>query len=71
LIDIDHPKDLIGQDPFEMHEKLCAPSGQRHDPCMIDLFMSVVHFMQTGKALSWWSFTKERKEKIAQTEEKK
>jgi hypothetical protein len=64
VIGIDHPKHLIGQDPFELYEKLCTVSGQRHDPCMIDIFMSAVHFMEGGEALPWWSFTAARKKTI-------
>ncbi|MDA3865062.1 MAG: helix-hairpin-helix domain-containing protein [Deltaproteobacteria bacterium] len=63
LIGIDHPKKLIGKDPFKMHEDLCAITGKKHDPCVIDVFMSVVHFMEGGEPLPWWSFTQERKEK--------
>ncbi len=29
LIGIDHPKKLIGKDPFRLYEELCAISGQR------------------------------------------
>ncbi len=61
LIGVAHPKDLIGKDAFDMYKKLCAISGQRHDPCVIDVFMSVVHFMEGGEALPWWSFTEYRK----------
>ncbi len=45
--------------PFEEH-------GKKHDPCMIDVFMSAVHFMETGEALHWYSFTLNRKEKMNQ-----
>ena len=61
VIGIDHPKKLIGKEPFELYDKLCAISGERHDPCVIDIFMSVVHFMEGGEPLPWWSFTDERK----------
>jgi hypothetical protein len=61
LIGIDHPKKLIGMEPFKMYEKLCAKTGKRQDPCVIDVFMSVVHFMESGESLPWWSFTQERK----------
>ena len=40
---------------------LCAATGKRHDPCVIDVFMSAVHFMDGGEPLPWWSFTQERK----------
>ena len=63
LIGIDHPKKLIGKDPFELFEALCARTGKRSDPCVIDVFMSVVHFMEGGEPLPWWSFTDQRKER--------
>ncbi|MGZ5780742.1 MAG: helix-hairpin-helix domain-containing protein [Burkholderiaceae bacterium] len=45
-----------------MHESLCNITGVQHDPCVIDVFMSVVSFMEGGAALSWWSFTEKRKQ---------
>ena len=61
MIGIDHPADLIGEDAFDMYERLCAITGKRHDPCVIDVFMSVIHFMEGGEPLPWWSFTESRK----------
>lgn len=61
LIGIDHPKKLIGKEPFELYGALCTTSGKRHDPCVIDVFMSVIHFMEGGDPLPWWSFTDKRK----------
>ena len=66
LIGIDHPKELIGMDPFKMYEELCTATGKRHDPCVIDVFMSAVHFMEGGEPFPWWSFTQERKNHITQ-----
>ncbi|MDY6863238.1 MAG: helix-hairpin-helix domain-containing protein [Thermodesulfobacteriota bacterium] len=66
LIGIDHPKKLIGKEPFELYKALCAMSGKKHDPCVIDVFMSVVHFMEGGDPLPWWAFTNKRKKYIAQ-----
>jgi hypothetical protein len=60
-IGIRAPQQLIGQNPFKLYEALCERTGGRHDPCVIDVFMSVVHFMDGGEALPWWSFTQERK----------
>ena len=65
LVGIDRPKELIGKNPFELYDKLCAKSGKRQDPCVIDVFMSVVQFMEEGDALPWWAFTEKRKEMIA------
>ncbi len=66
LIGIDHPKKLIGMEPFKMYEDLCGATGKRHDPCVIDVFISAVHFMEGGEPLPWWSFTQERKNHIIQ-----
>lgn len=55
------PAALVGQNPFSMHKALCTITGVQHDPCVIDVFMSVVSFMEGGAALPWWSFTEQRK----------
>jgi hypothetical protein len=34
------------------------------DPCVIDVFMSAVNFMETGEVHSWWDFTASRKKKL-------
>ncbi|MBA3037008.1 MAG: hypothetical protein FP814_11015 [Desulfobacterium sp.] len=34
------------------------------DQCVIDVFISVMHFMEGGNPLPWWSFTGERKQKM-------
>jgi Pathogenicity locus len=65
LIGIDHPKKLIGKDAFELHGLLCSVTGQKHDPCVIDVFMSVIHFMEGGDPLPWWSFTEQRKKLLS------
>ena len=65
LIGIDHPKKLIGKDPFELFETLCARTGERSDPCVIDVFMSVIHFMEGGEPFPWWAFTDQRKERVS------
>lgn len=60
-IGIDRPQQLIGRDPFELYDQLCRTTGIRQDPCMIDVLMSVVAFMNGGDPLPWWSFTEARK----------
>ncbi|NOX76165.1 MAG: mitomycin resistance protein [Gammaproteobacteria bacterium] len=64
LVGIEHPKELLGKDAFELYEVLCSISGKRHDPCVIDVFMSAIYFMEGGDSLPWWSFTDERKKQI-------
>jgi len=60
-IGLDHPRKLIGKNSFELYEELCTKSGQNHDPCVIDVFLSAIHFMEGGEPFPWWSFTDERK----------
>lgn len=61
LIGIKQPKQLCGRDPYKLYEKLCRLTGERHDPCVIDTFISIVRFMDGGPAKPWWHFTAERK----------
>jgi hypothetical protein len=61
LIGIESPQQLAGQDPIHLYEELCRTTGTRHDPCMIDTFVAIVHFMDTGEAKPWWHFTARRK----------
>tara|TARA_B110000467_G_C17921160_1_gene264967 strand:+ start:147 stop:449 length:303 start_codon:yes stop_codon:yes gene_type:complete len=61
LLGIEKPDDLVGQDPYEMYEKLCIITGNRHDPCVIDVFVSVTCFINGGEPKPWWDFTAERK----------
>ena len=63
-IGIRSPQQLAGKDPFQLYEALCKRTGMRQDPCVIDVFISIVHFMDGGEALAWWSFTQERKRKL-------
>jgi hypothetical protein len=62
LLGIREPSQLIGKCPFEMYEKLCQITATRHDPCVIDVFMSVTRFMSGEEAQPWWKFTEERKQ---------
>ncbi len=64
LIGINHPAELKGKDAFELYERLNRATGKRQDPCVIDVFMAAVHFMEDGDPLPWWSFTAERKKSI-------
>ena len=64
LIGIDHPQQLVGRKPFELYDVLCSITSKRHDPCVIDVFMAVVSFMEGGDPLPWWSFTTARKHQM-------
>jgi hypothetical protein len=55
------PADLVGRDPYEMHDRLSLLTGARQDPCVLDVFLSVVRFMAGEPARPWWAYTDERR----------
>lgn len=61
IIGIKHPLELKNQNPFDIYNKLCKKVGFKIDPCMIDVFMSAVDFMNGAKPTPWWFYTPERK----------
>jgi len=65
-IGIEHPQQLIGKNPFNLYETLCKTTGKKHDPCVLDVFMSAVDFMEGGEPKLWWEFTQKRKKKLSQ-----
>lgn len=62
LLGITQPDELRSRDPYQMYQQLCELTGQRHDPCVIDVFISVTRFMQGEDAKAWWCYTDERKQ---------
>jgi len=62
LVNIQTPKDLIGKDGYQLYDELFKVTGKKHDPCVIDVFLSVVDFMNGGEGKPWWKFTAKRKE---------
>lgn len=57
--------DLIGKDPYQMYEQLCVNTGRRHDPCVLDIFIAAVTYMEGGPAKKWWAYTPQRKARLA------
>jgi hypothetical protein len=64
LLNIFIPSDLVGKDPYKMYEELCQVTGTKHDPCVIDVFISAVKYMQGEPPRKWWYYTPERKKKL-------
>lgn len=62
---INTPADLIGHDPCELYERLSRITGVRQDPCVLDVFLSVVRFMEGDPAQPWWAYTEERRTLLA------
>jgi Pathogenicity locus len=60
-IGIRKPVELKDQDAYVLYSQLCNTSGKRHDPCVIEVFISAIRYMQGQAAQPWWAFTEERK----------
>lgn len=61
LVGVRRPADLRGRDPYALYDALCAATGERQDPCVLDVFISAVRFMEGAPARPWCYYTKERK----------
>jgi hypothetical protein len=62
---IKRPGQLKGKDPYALYARLCERTGVRHDPCVLDTFISAVRYMEGGPVQPWWHFTRERRENQA------
>lgn len=63
-IGIQNPKDLIGKDGIRLWEKLCQQTKTQHDPCVADVFLSAIDFMEGSAPQKWWAFTQTRKQRL-------
>jgi hypothetical protein len=63
LLGIERAEQLRGQDPLDLYQRLCHLTGQRQDPCVLDVMIAVVRYMEGGPELPWWAHTAERKKK--------
>ncbi len=61
LLGIHQPSQLVGKCPFKMYAMLCEKTASRHDPCVMDVFISVTRFMAGDDPRPWWTYTAERK----------
>jgi hypothetical protein len=64
LLGYKKPSDLAGQNPYVMYRNLCESTGKRHDPCLLDAFISAVSFCNGNPPKPWWEYTAERKLKL-------
>ena len=55
----------MGADAYALYDRLAEVTGERHDPCVLDTFISVVRFMDGEEAQPWWAYTAERKRVLA------
>jgi len=66
ILGIKQPFELIGQDPYSMFRELCQVTGKQFDPCLADVFVSAVKFMEGGPPKKWWYYTEERKRTLSE-----
>jgi len=64
-VGITQTSQLAGRDAIEIYEEMCAASGRRLDPCLLDTVMSAVEQADGGPARPWWDYTAERKRKLS------
>ena len=69
LVGIKTPFELIGQDPLSLYADLCSVTGKRFDPCLADVFISAVKFMEGAPARDWWYYTDQRKRALQKATE--
>jgi hypothetical protein len=60
-IGITAPADLIASDAYTLYLALCARSGKRQDPCVLDTFIAACEFMRGAAPTPWWLYTARRK----------
>ncbi len=65
LLGIQRTQQLIGKNAYQMHRQLCELYNKKQDPCVIDVFLAVVHFMEGGNSAPWYHFTEERKKYLS------
>ena len=61
VLGIETPAQLTGRDAWAMYTQLCTITGVRHDPCVIDVFLSLVDFANGEQPQPWWHYTAQRK----------
>ena len=66
LLGFRHPRDLAGRDPYALYDDLQRITGKHHDPCVCDVFLAVVRYVEGGPKQPWWAFTAERKARFTE-----
>lgn len=59
------PRQLADRDPLEIYIRLAGAMGRRHDPCVLYTLLAARHFLDSGEALPWWTFTEQGKKLLA------
>ena len=69
MLGIRNVAELAKHEPKEMYERLCALTGQRQDPCVLDTFNAAVAQARDPELhpakRQWWYWSRERKRREA------
>ncbi|MCU0619507.1 MAG: DUF3224 domain-containing protein [Gemmatimonadaceae bacterium] len=65
LLGLADPAALVGLDAYSLHAELERRSGTRQDPCMIDVFLAAIDYMEGAPPRPWWHYTPRRKAHLA------
>ena len=60
-----HPRQLASHEPLATYFALAERMGHRHDPCVLYVLLAAQHYLKSGEALPWWSFTEAGKQLLA------
>jgi hypothetical protein len=71
LLGVSAPQDLRGKDPYALYDELCRVTGQRQDPCVLDVFLAAVRYIDGKPARPWWAYTAERKRELEARQNRK
>ncbi len=67
LLGIRRPAQLTGADPYALYRRINRRTGIRHDPCLLDVFISITRFMDGERPRPWWHYTAERKARLGRS----
>jgi Pathogenicity locus len=61
LLGIRSVEELALQDATFLFQELERRTRHRQDPCVWDVFASIIHEANSGESTNWWDWTAERK----------
>jgi hypothetical protein len=69
MLGVHNAPQLARQDPDRLYEKLCSLTGQRQDPCVLDVFCAAVAQARDPRLpteqCQWWYWSRRRKASVA------
>jgi nucleotidyltransferase/DNA polymerase involved in DNA repair len=66
LLGIDSIEALKHANADTLYRRIQEITGQKHDPCVWDVFAAIIHEAQTGEKQPWWQWTQLRKSRQQQ-----